>query len=96
MIKVNPEGGINDLTKFYGDSCRDIPLKTTNFSLTVALEDKSRDHRSHYDSSPRDHECLYKTDWKSIQYLLRYISVHQNDIAIPRVTMGKNHESISA
>lgn len=49
------------MTKFDGNSCRDIPRKTTNFNLTVALEQKSGDHQSHYDSSPQDHECLYKS-----------------------------------
>lgn len=34
---------------------------TDNFDLMVALEEKTRDNKSEYDLSSRDHECLTKT-----------------------------------
>lgn len=50
---------MNVFTTFHGhpsNSCEDDLLRTTNVNVMVALEEKSGDQKSHYDSSGH-HEC---------------------------------------
>ncbi len=57
-ITVHPDGGMNVWTKFHdnpSNSCWDISLKTTNVHLLGALQEKSDDHQSQYDSFSGDH-----------------------------------------
>ncbi len=51
-----------------------------NFDLLMALQEKSRDHESHENSSSRNPDCLYKISCQSIQQMFRYFSVGLCDI----------------
>lgn len=39
---------------------------------------KLADHQNHQDSSSGDQECVYKTSWQLMQYLLRYFPLDQS------------------
>ncbi len=48
-----------------------------NSDLLVALEERSGDHQSYYDSSSGDHECLDKIPSQFIQWLSRHFNKKQ-------------------
>ncbi len=58
--------------------------------LMVALDEKSEDHKSQWDSSSGEHERLNKISQQSIQKFLRYLSLEQSggpaDLDIPRAS----------
>lgn len=61
IIILHPEVGNNLRTKVDNNRFniyRDVSLKTTNISLTVAAKEKSEDHLTHQDSPYGNYEYL--------------------------------------
>ncbi len=70
VMRFYPPGTMNISTSICATAscrCRDILQDKWKIGLLVALDEKSTNDQSHYNSSSGGQECLYKISWQFIQ-----------------------------
>ena len=69
-----PRWRSTDVHRDCSNSCRDIPIKKSNVSLTMVLQEKLKVHHTLQNTSLGNHEYLYQILGQSIKQMFTYIT----------------------